>query len=262
MFNSDSHKISRILTVFVSFCVLASPGLQAQDSLLEEIIVTAQKREQNLQDVPISISKLTGDRLNARFAGGGDILQLASAAPGLHVESSNGRLAPRFYLRGLGNADFTQAASQPVSIVYDEVPMEKVGFKAFPLFDMADIEVIRGPQGTLFGRNTTAGIIHIKSRRPTEETEGFIKLSGGNLGTINAEAAIGGTLVDGKLMGRASFMTQNRGDWVDNAFNGTELGGHNIFAGRVQLLWTPTDNFTAWVMHQHQDSEGTASLFR
>jgi len=262
MFNSDCHKISRILTVFVSFCVLASPGLQAQDSLLEEIIVTAQKREQNMQEVPISITKMSGDRLNIRFAGGADILALAGAAPGLHVESSNGRLAPRFYLRGLGNADFTQAASQPVSLVFDDVPMEKVGFKAFPLFDMADIQVFRGPQGTLFGRNTTAGIIQISSRRPTEETEGYIHLTAGNLGTVNAEGAIGGTLVDGKLMGRISFITQNRGDWVDNAFLGTELGSHNILAGRVQLLWTPTENFTAWVMHQRQDSDGTASLFR
>jgi iron complex outermembrane receptor protein len=233
----------------------------AQDAL-EEIIVTAQKREQNVLEVPISITVMRGDRLNARFSNGGDVLQLSAAAPGLHVESSNGRLAPRFYLRGLGNADFTQAASQPVSVVHDEVPMANVGFKAFPLFDMADVEVIRGPQGTLFGRNTTAGIVHIKTRRPTEETEGFIKLSGGNLETINAEAAIGGTLIDGKLMARASFMTQQRGDWITNPILGTEIGSHNIFAGRVQLLWTPTDDFSVWLMHQHQDSEGTASMFR
>ena len=263
MFNSDTHKISTTFGVVAILCCIAIPSLQAQD-VLEEIIVTAQKREQNLQEVPISISKLTGDRLDARFAGGGDILSLAAAAPGLHVESSNGRLAPRFYLRGLGNADFTQAASQPVSIVFDDVPMEKVGFKAFPLFDMADVEVIRGPQGTLFGRNTTAGIIKVSSQRPTEETEGYLKLIGGNLETLNAEGAIGGTLVEGKLMGRLSFVTQNRGDWIDNGFTGENdaFGSHNIHAGRVQLLWTPTENFTAWIMHQHQIASGTASLFR
>ena len=149
--------------------ILASPSVQAQgdEGVLEEIIVTAQKRDQNIQDVPISISQMSGDRLNARFAGGADVRALASAAPGLHVESSNGSLAPRFYMRGLGNADFTQAASQPVSVVFDEVPMEKVALKAFPLFDMASIEVIRGPQGTLFGRNTTAGIVKVNTHRPT-----------------------------------------------------------------------------------------------
>ena len=261
MSQRNSKLINLLVNPFLIAAIVASSALQAQD-ILEEIIVTAQKREQNIQEVPISISKMTGDRLNARFQGGADFLALASAAPGLHVESSNGRTSPRFYMRGLGNADFTQAASQPVSIVFDEVPMEKAGLKAFPLFDMADIEVIRGPQGTLFGRNTTAGIVHVKTRRPTEETEGYINISGGSKGTINAEGGIGGTLIEGTLMGRISFITQNRGDWIDNAFNGTELGSHNNLAGRVQLLWTPTENFTAWVMHQHQDSEGTATQFR
>ena len=156
------------------------------EGVLEEVIVTAQKREQNILEVPIAISKLSGDKLNARFAGGSDILALAGAAPGLYVESSNGRLSPRFYMRGLGNADFTAAASQPVSLVFDDVPMEKSSLRAFPLFDMADVQVFRGPQGTLFGRNTTAGIVQITSRRPTEETEGYLQFAAGNIGTINS----------------------------------------------------------------------------
>ena len=244
-------------------CFLAAPSVQAQN-VLEEIIVTAQKREENIQEVPISITNMSGDRLTARFTGGEDILALASAAPGLHVESSNGRTSPRFYMRGLGNADFTQAASQPVSIVFDEVPMEKVALKAFPLFDMDRIEVIRGPQGTLFGRNTTAGIIKVDSRRPTDEYEGYLRGSVGNLGTFNFEGAVGGPIVEDTLMARVSVLSQNRWDWVDNGFTGQNdaLGGHNIFAGRVQLLWAPTDNFSALLLHQMQDSDGTSSLFR
>ena len=247
-----------------SLFFLITPGVQAQ-GVLEEIIVTAQKREENIQEVPIAITNMAGDRLTARFTAGEDILALASAAPGLHVESSNGRTSPRFYLRGLGNADFTQAASQPVSIVFDEVPMEKVVFKSFPLFDMADIEVIRGPQGTLFGRNTTAGIIKVDTRRPTDEAEGYVKASIGDLGTYNAEAAFGGPLIDNKLMARISVMTQNREDWVNNGFTGEEdvMGGFNTYAGRIQLLWTPTDNFSALFLHQRQNQRGnTATLFR
>ena len=260
------NKFSRILSVSGLFTVMSVAGtaLNAQ-TILEEIVVTAQKREQNIQDVPISISRLSGQRLASKFTGGEDILALASTVPGLHVESSNGRLAPRFYLRGLGNADFTQAASQPVSIVFDEVPMEKAALKSFPLFDVDDIEVIRGPQGTLFGRNTTAGIIKVDTRRPTEETEGYIKASGGNKGTVNVEGGIGGTLVENTLMARVSFLTQHRSDWINNAYTGEDnaIGGFEIFAGRIQLLWTPTDNFTAWVMHQHQDQDGhSASAFR
>ena len=259
-------KFSRIFSSLSLFAVLFMLGLPSYaQAVLEEIVVTAQKREQNIQDVPISISRLSGQRLASKFAGGEDILALAGTVPGLHVESSNGRLSPRFYMRGLGNADFTAAASQPVSIVFDEVPMEKASLKSFPLFDLDNIEVIRGPQGTLFGRNTTAGIIKFESRRPTEETEGYIKAAGGNKGTINVEGAVGGTLVENTLMGRISFITQNRSDWINNAFTGEDdaIGGFDIFAGRVQLLWTPSDDFSALLLYQHQDQGGnSASAFR
>ena len=116
------RKLAAKGTALATGILLAAPAFSASD-VLEEIVVTAQKKEENIQEVPISITRMAGDRLNARFTGGEDILALASAAPGLHVESSNGRLAPRFYMRGLGNADFTQAASQPVSIVFDDVPI-------------------------------------------------------------------------------------------------------------------------------------------
>jgi len=263
MYFQSTQKRLTTIGLFAVSCFLASPSVQAQ-GVLEEIIVTAQKREQNIQEVPISITSMSGDRLTARFTGGEDILALASAAPGLHVESSNGRLAPRFYMRGLGNADFTQAASQPVSIVFDEVPMEKVALKSFPLFDMANIEILRGPQGTLFGRNTTAGIIKVESRRPTDELEGYVRANVGNLGTFNFEGAVGGPLVEDTLMARISVLSQNRSDWIDNAFTGEgdALGGHNIHAGRLQLLWTPTDNFSALLLHQMQNADGTASAFR
>jgi len=259
---STRSVLQSIITVIIGMSLSLTGFAQG---VLEEVIVTAQKREQNVQDVPISISTLSGERLESRFSGGESILALAGAAPGLYAESSNGRHSPRFYMRGLGNADFDQAASQPVSIVFDEVPMELVVLKAFPVFDIDHVEVIRGPQGTLFGRNTTAGIVKFDSRKPTEETEGYMKISGGNLGSINAEAAIGGTLIEGKLMARASFLTQNRSDWIDNTFTGENdaIGGHNEYAGRIQLLWTPTDNFSALIMHQRRDLSGnSASAFR
>ena len=262
-------KISRIFSSLSLFAVLFMLGTPSYaQAVLEEVVVTAQKREQNIQEVPISISTLSGQRLASKFTGGETILALAGVAPGLYAESSNGRHAPRFYMRGLGNADFDQAASQPVSIVFDGVPMELVTFKAFPLFDLDDVEVIRGPQGTLFGRNTTAGIIKFDSRRPTEEREGFIKLTGGNLGTINAEVALGGPLSsgkDGKLLGRISLMTQNRTDWIDNDFTGQDdvFGGHSELAGRVQLLWEPNDNTSVWLMHQRRYLSGnSATAFR
>ena len=254
----------RHLILGLTAALMVSSNLFA-DSVMEEVVVTAQKKEENIQEVPISITKMTGDRVTARFAGGEDILALAQAAPGLHVETSNGRLAPRFYMRGLGNADFTQAASQPVSIVFDEVPMEKVGFKSFPVFDVDSIEIGRGPQGTLFGRNTTAGMVHISSRRPTEETEGYVRANLGDLGTRNIEAAIGGTIIEDQLMARVSILHQNRDNWVDNGFTQQDdvMGGFDIFAIRFQALFTPSDDFSMLFLHQRQDQDGnSASFFR
>ena len=254
----------RQLILGLTAALMVSSNLFAE-SVMEEVVVTAQKKEENIQEVPISITKMTGDRVTARFAGGEDILALAQAAPGLHVETSNGRLAPRFYMRGLGNADFTQAASQPVSIVFDEVPMEKVGFKSFPVFDVDSIEIGRGPQGTLFGRNTTAGMVHISSRRPTEETEGYVRANLGDLGTRNIEAAIGGTIIEDQLMARVSILHQNRDNWVDNGFTQQDdvMGGFDIFAIRFQALFTPSDDFSMLFLHQRQDQDGnSASFFR
>ena len=233
--------------------------------VLEEVIVTATKRAESIQDVPISITSLSDERLNSKFSGGETILALASAAPSLYAESSNGRHAPRFYLRGLGNADFDQAASQPVSIVFDEVAMEQVTLKSFPVFDLADVEVIRGPQGTLYGRNTTAGIIKLNSKRPTQELDGFVRASVGSLDSFNLDAAVGGGLIDDVLSARVSLLSQNRGDYIDNGFTGQKdaIGGHNELAGRIQLLWTPTDNFSALLLHQRRQLDGnSASAFR
>ena len=264
MYFRSGFRPTTIIGAGLVACSLAMPAAQAQMSgVLEEIIVTAQKREENIQEVPISITRMSGDRLNARFTSGEDVLALASAAPGLYVETSNGRVAPRFYMRGLGNADFTQTASQPVSTVYDDVVMEKVALKSFPLFDMDDIEIIRGPQGTLFGRNTTAGIIKVDTRRPTEETEGYVKAVVGNYGIFNVEGAVGGTLVENKLMARVSVLSQNMSDWVDNGFTGENdfTGGQNIFAGRLQFLWTPSDTVTVWLMHQRQDQDASSTVY-
>ncbi len=151
----------RAAVVFGAALVAGTGSALAQESAgtLQEIVVTAQRHEQNVQDVPISVSAISGERLASMFEGGDDIRALATRVPSLYAESSNGRLAPRFYIRGLGNTDFDLAASQPVSIIVDDVVLENVVLKSFPLFDIERVEVLRGPQGTLFGRNTPAGIV-------------------------------------------------------------------------------------------------------
>lgn len=230
---------------------------------LEKITVTAQKRVQSIQDVPISIATLSGEKFESIFSGGDDILALAVRVPGLYAESSNGRVAPRFYIRGLGNTDFDLAASQPVSIIMDDVVKENVILKSFPLFDVQQVEVIRGPQGTLFGRNTTAGIIKFDSVKPTEDFDAYGKVSLATYGTVNIEGAVGGGLSD-NLAGRFSFLSQQRDDYIDNAFSGEDdaIGGYDELAWRGQLLFTPTDDLDVLLNVHGRDLEGTASIFR
>lgn len=242
----------------------SSDALAQGNAILEEIIVTATKREETLQDVPISVATLSGERLNSLFTGGEDVLALANRVPGLYAESSNGRAAPRFYLRGLGNIDFDLAASQPVSFVMDEVVMENVVLKSFPLFDLENVEIIRGPQGTLFGRNTTAGIVKFNTRRPTHDSNGYVSGSLGTYTTGNVEAAFGGSLSPDTLAARVSFLYRTRDDWIANGFTGggDVMGEYEEVAGRVQLLWTPTNSFDALLSLQARSMDGTASIFR
>lgn len=233
------------------------------DAVLEKITVTAQKRVQSIQDVPISIATLSGEKFESIFSGGDDILALAVRVPGLYAESSNGRVAPRFYIRGLGNTDFDLAASQPVSIIMDDVVKENVILKSFPLFDVQQVEVIRGPQGTLFGRNTTAGIIKFDSVKPSEDFDAYAKMSIASFGTLNIEGAVGGGLAE-NLSGRFSFLSQQRDDYIDNGFSGQDdvIGGYDELAFRAQLLFTPSDELDILVNFHGRDLEGTASVFR
>ena len=114
--------------------------------VLEEVIVTAQKREESIMDVPISITALGAEELNVYSSAGQDIRFLRGRVPSLNIESSFGRLFPRFYIRGWGNTDFDINASQPVSLVYDDVVMENPILKGFPIFDTQRVEVLRGPR--------------------------------------------------------------------------------------------------------------------
>lgn len=263
-----THKIATLaLAVSAAFSssVLAQEAAttEKKEASLEQITVTAQKRTQSIQEVPISVATLSGEKFESLFSGGEDILALAVRVPGLYAESSNGRVAPRFYIRGLGNTDFDLAASQPVSIIMDEVVMENVVLKSFPLFDVQQVEVLRGPQGTLFGRNTTAGIIKFDTVKPTQDVEGYAKAGFGSYGTMNFEGAISGGLTD-ELSARLSLLSQERDDYIDNAFTGENdaIGGYDEKAYRLQLLWEPSADFSALLNVHGRELEGTASIFR
>ncbi len=229
-----------------------------------EITVTAQKREQDIQDVPVSVSTLQGEDLDVITAGGADVRALSARVPSLVMESSFGRAFPRFYIRGLGNPDFDLNASQPVSMVVDEVVLENPIVKGMPLFDLDRIEVLRGPQGTLFGRNTTAGIVKFETRKPSQDFDAYARASYGTYSTTEVQGGVGGSL--GKnFSARFSGLYQSRSDWVDNLYEPgpeRELGGYTTTAFRLQLLWEPNEKFSGLFKIHGWDVDGTARIFR
>jgi len=235
---------------------------QENDAGVDRIIVTAQKREQDLQEVPLSITVLGGEKLNALTTGGQDVRLLSSRLPSLQIESSFGRAFPRFYVRGLGNTDFDLNASQPVSLVYDGVVQENPILKGFPIFDLERIENLRGPQGTTFGRNTPAGAVIFNSRRPSQTPEGYAQIAYGEYNAVNFEGAYGAP-INSNWSFRASVLFQRRDDFVNNTFTGDndDLEGFDEFAGRFQLRYEngPLDALANFHLRQ---LDGTARLFR
>lgn len=257
-----------VQTALFSHLALAQDATDAEAEEaagLEKITVTAQKRVQNIQEVPISVAALTPKQLETMGSSAMDIRFLSARVPSLLIESSFGRTFPRFYIRGLGNTDFDLLASQPVSLVYDNVVLENSLTKGFPMFDLERVEVLRGPQGTLFGRNTPAGIIKVDSVRPSQEFDAHVNFSLGSYGTTDLDVAIGGSITD-ELSGRISLLKQDRDDYIDNTAPGFEqedqLGGFDEFAGRVQLLWEPTEDFSALFNYHFRDAEADARIFR
>lgn len=261
--------------LFASHSALAQEGTAANDKEgLAEIVVTAERRPENQQEVPLSVAVLPAAQARDYTASGDDtLLALSGKVPGLYVESSTGRIFPRFYIRGLGNVDFYLGASQPVSIIQDDIVLEHVVMKSNPVFDVNQIEVLRGPQGSLFGRNTTAGIIKFDSIRPSQQFEGRGTASYGSYNSVNVDAGVGGPIIQDKLAFRISGLYQHRDDYIDNTYtgataDGTRVGRKNAAGGfnerdvRLQLLATPSDNLSILASGHARWYDGTATVFR
>lgn len=252
-------------TAFAQETAPAAPAVPAatQATTLDAVEVTAQRRVENIQDVPVSISTLSSEKIDVFASGGNDVRFLSARVPSLNIESSYGRAFPRFYIRGLGNTDFDLNASQPVSLIYDDVVQESPLLKGFPVFDLERIEVLRGPQGTLFGRNTPAGVVKFESAKPSQEFGGYGRLSYGTDNMWNVEGAVGGGLTD-RWSARASVLFQRREDSVTNThLAGPDRGaeGYDESAARVQFLYEG-DTFEGLFNLHKRHLNGTARLFR
>ncbi|MEO5735715.1 MAG: TonB-dependent receptor [Rubrivivax sp.] len=263
-----------VTTVAAAVLVLLSAGASAQTASgtgsgtgtpqLQTITVTAERRLENIRDVPSSVSALQGETLEVLNSGGLDVRQLAGRVPSLNIESSFGRAFPRFYIRGIGNTDFDLNASQPVGLVVDDVVQENPILKGFPLFDIERIEVLNGPQGTLFGRNSPAGVVKFESVKPGQRFEGYGSLSYGRFNALNAEGAV--NLPASEMLSfRIAAQSQNRDDWIHNtnpAGPTQDLDGYHDNAVRVQALLTPNTDLSVLFNVHYRKLEGSARVFR
>ncbi len=234
----------------------------AQAGTLPAVTVTAERRTENVKDVPSSISTIAGEKFDVINTGGMDIRMLSGRVPSLNIESSFGRAFPRFYIRGYGNTDFRSNASQPVSLIYDDIVQENPILKGFPVFDVDHIEVLAGPQGTLFGRNTPAGVVKIDSVKPSKSTDGYFNASYGTYGTTALEGAFNLPL-SGDWNARISAQVQHRDNWVSNTKGPTkDLEGYDDRAVRLQAGYDGGGVFSALFNLHGRDLTGSARLFR
>ncbi len=209
-------------------------------STFDVIVVTAQRREESIQDVPIAIAAISGDSLSS-----GEITTLADVArgvPGLQFGSVFQSSNPTIFLRGVGVNDYNPASSGAVGVSIDDVFLNSSVGQVFNVYDVERIEVLKGPQGTLFGRNTTGGVINVYTREPTFEPSGDVSLTYGSFDQTFADAAVGGPLVDGLLAARASITYHKRDGWARNLVDGSRVNDIDALGGRLQFLLEPADN--------------------
>ena len=209
---------------------------------IEEIVVTAQKRAESLQDVPISISAFSDDEMDRLGVNSAhDVLKLIPNAGSV----PQGGAKQNFFIRGVGTADFHLNVVGAVGVFLDDVSLNSPFSVSFATFDMERVEVLRGPQNTLFGRNTTGGAVNYISHKPSVEegTNGYLQAGFGSFGQFDIEGAVGFALGETAAV-RLAAVSRTRDGVFDNLSLGQDVGDTDRQAFRAQLLWQPNDNWT------------------
>ncbi len=229
--------------------VFASGTLFA--AVLEEVVVTAQKREQNLQDIGVSVTAFSGAQM--RKLGFVESNDLIAQTPGLEVSGYGGGAIASFNVRGVGQNDYTANQEAPVALYIDEAYQSSNVTTRFSMFDVERAEVLRGPQGTLFGRNSTGGLVHYITTKPSQEFGGFVDVTLGEEGRRRVEAAAGGGLTD-QVSGRLSMVYNEDDGLLDNDI-GTDAQQADDWAVRGQLLIEPSEELSILLKAQYADED-------
>lgn len=197
---------------------------------LEEIIVTAQKRAQSIKDIGVSVTAVDAQALAA--IGKSDVMGLVAQVPSLQVNQYSPTITV-FNIRGVSQNDFADSQEAPIAFYNDEVYVSALGAISGQMFDLERVEVLRGPQGTLFGRNATGGLVQVVTAKPSKTPEGFLNMTFGSYGQIASEGAISGPLSD-TVRARLSFSSDNHDGYIHNQ-TGPDLGNSKFYAARLQV---------------------------
>ena len=224
--------------------------------VLEEVVVTAQKREQSLQDVGISVTAFSGDQI--RELGYTNTIDIAQQTPALNIIQYHPTLTT-MVIRGISQNDFADHLEAPIATYVDEAYVSAMGAAHVQMFDLERVEVLRGPQGTLFGRNATGGLIHYLSRTPTEEFEGYGEFTYGSYNQTKWEGALSGPLTQ-NLLGRVSF-AGNFHDGVAENRIGPDLRESEAYALRGQLEFRATENFTLNLKAHYSEDDSLGNAY-
>ena len=224
-------------------------------SLTDEIVVTATRRESSVQDVGISVSAYSGEQL--RSVGITDSTEIIQITPGLQNPQAGSGATSSFSIRGVTQTDFGFSQEAPVALYLDDVYQSNQGGAIFQLFDIERVEVLRGPQGTLFGRNATGGLVHFLTKKPGDDVDAYGEVSYGSFDRVKAEAAVGGPVSD-SLSLRLSGILDHHDDIVENR-NGADVRDKREYGLRLQALFEPSDavEFLVSARYGDRNNDGT-----
>lgn len=251
-----SATVSALL--YSSTALAQTEGALTNEAGVDEIVVTATKRAENLQKVPISISAVTGDQLAKQ--GVVNVTGIASQVPNFQITTPYSDAVPIFSLRGISAVDFNQNQSSPVALYVDEDYKGVPVFTSLQLFDVDRVEVLRGPQGTLFGKNTTGGAVSVSSKAP-DMSAGFNGNLTAGIGRFNRFEVMGGVnipLIEDKLAGRLAFIRTNVNGFVKNLMpGGVDQGSIDDWALRGSLVARATESLKLTLRYTHSKSTPT-----
>jgi iron complex outermembrane recepter protein len=232
----------------------------ASESRIEEIVVTAQRREERLQDVGIAVTALGSDllaELNINTA-----TDITRAVPSLKMNAYSSSQVV-FNIRGVSQNDYGDQQEPPVAVYQDDSYASSINVASFPIFDLARVEVLRGPQGTLFGRNATGGAIQFVSNKPTKEPEGYATATVGSYNQFIVEGAVSGPLAE-NVQARLAGISNTDDGYMESVVGGVrDRGGTTHYALRGQVAWQPSDttDLNLIVRYMKASKESQAGIY-